>query len=89
MLVDLTATLFTDATLRFDSDGHYTLTAMGIDGEGTWELNDDETKLILDKGTENEATHNLKTLTSDVLVYNESVEEEGFGKFELRYSWVK
>jgi hypothetical protein len=89
LLVDLTATLFTDATLKFNANGHYTLTIMGIAGNGTWELNNDETKLILDKGTENEATHNLAKLTSDILEYNESVVEEGIGNFELTYRWVK
>lgn len=41
LLVDLTAALFTDATLQFDTDGHYTLTIMGIADYGTCELNDD------------------------------------------------
>ena len=52
-------------------------------------MNTDGTVLTLDKGTEDEAVQPLSTLTSDVLEFTESVEDEDLGTFNVKYRWVK
>ena len=78
----------TDVTWSFAADGTWTQSESDISfvlASGTWEWNADETKLILGKGTENEHTYDLITLTSDVLEMGMLVS----GDNSLTIRWVK
>ncbi len=89
MFVNLMAALMTGSTMNFSTDGTFTMTVMDMTDSGTWELNPDGTKITIDKGTTDEAVQNIITLTSDVLEFSETTEDEDFGSFDVKYKWVK
>jgi hypothetical protein len=89
LAVNLMAAFMTNATLNISADGTYTMTILGESDSGIWELNEDGTKLTIDKGTEDESVQTIVTLTSDVLEFLETVTDEDYGTFDVKYKWVK
>jgi hypothetical protein len=89
LVVNLMGAFMTGATLDYSSNGTYTISILGETQDGTWELSADETKITVDKGTEDEIVHTIVTLTSDVLEFNEPVDEEEYDLFNVTYRWVK
>lgn len=55
-------------TVEIKSDGTYTSNMDGEIDNGTWDLNTSKTKLTFDKGTVDEMTMDVNTLTSSKLV---------------------
>ncbi len=61
--------LFTGFTITFNTDGTTVVTFPSEPNEdGTWEFTAEETKLLLDKGTIDEQTSDIVTLTAATLV---------------------
>ena len=89
MFVNMMAGFMTGSTLNFSTDGTLSLTVLGMTETATWELNADGTQITIDKGTEDEGVQNIVTLTSDVLEFTETSEDEDFGNIVLKYKWVK
>ena len=60
---------FTGFTITFNTDGT-TLVTFASDSEtGTWEFTTNETKILLDKGTMDEQTFDIESLTAATLVF--------------------
>ncbi len=72
-LITFVKALMTGATLNFDDDGTYSMTAMQQTDTGTWDLSSDEKTLIMDKGTADESETTLVSLTLTKMVW----EDEG------------
>ena len=95
MVTMMSTLVYTDATMNFNADGTYAmtiknpLTQQDETDSGTWEWNSDESKVIIDKGTEDEAESTIVTLTSDVLEHTMTEEEDDLGIIELTMRWVK
>jgi hypothetical protein len=89
LIVNLMAAFLTNSTISYAAGGTYTITMLGESDSGTWELSADGKTITVDKGTEDEGVHTIKTLTADVLEFSETVEEEGYDTFEVTYKWVK
>jgi len=63
--------LFTGFTLTFNTDGTTSVTFPSDpsgSGDGTWEFTASETKILLDKGTIDEQTFDIESLTAAMLV---------------------
>ena len=80
---------YTGASINLNSDGTYTYSQHGATDSGTWELNADETKLITDKGTDDETEHSIITLTSDVFENTWTEDFNFLGLVEVTLRWVK
>ena len=48
--------------LKFNNDGTYSIVSSTGQVSGVWELNSDQTKLIMDKSSEDESTWDIQTL---------------------------
>jgi hypothetical protein len=78
-----------NATLTYSTDGTYALAAQDSSDSGTWELSADGSTIIVNKGTDDESIHTIKTLTADVLEFDETVVDDDYGTFVVTYKWVK
>ena len=58
---------FSSYSFEFKKSGSYDITAGSLTGTGKWELNSNEEKLILDKGTSSQKTADILSLTSSKL----------------------
>jgi len=53
--------------LTYNTNGTYTAIGFGDNATGTWEFNSDETRIVMDKGTADEWTVSISTLSSTAL----------------------
>ncbi len=53
--------------LTYNTNGTYTSIGFGDNSTGTWEFNSDETRIVMDKGTADEMTVSISTLTATSL----------------------
>lgn len=66
-----------DSRIKFNKDGTYVTYLESVPddtAEGEWEFTSNEQAIILDKGSADEETVNIKTLTDSDLVFQEQVE---------------
>lgn len=89
LAVNLIAAFMTNATMTFASNGTYTMVVLGQPDTGTWELNEAETSITLNKGTDDESIQQIIRLTSSVLEAKEIVVDEDYGEFDITYHWIK
>jgi hypothetical protein len=61
---DLVPTGLAPTAYKFNTDGTYSVTILGITAPGTWEFNVDETNIITEKGTSKEANWYIQVLNS-------------------------
>jgi hypothetical protein len=82
-MVSLVSALFTSEEIVFDftTDGNYKVTAMGDStiASGTWSLQENDTKLMLDA-----AEANIVSLTKTQLAFQES-QSDSTGTYTLTY----
>lgn len=75
--------MFSGSTFKFNTNGSYDAELGDISNneevEGTWEFASNETKIIFDKGTDDEETYDIVTLSSSTLTY-------GNDEFSVTYS---
>lgn len=90
LVVNFFAAAYTGSTINLNSDGTYVFTSQDETDDGTWELSADGTKMITDKGTEDETEHTIVTLTSDVFEHTFTEDFElGLGSVDITLKWVK
>lgn len=64
---------FVDQRLTFKADGTYTSgDGSGADDNGVWEFNSEQTKIIMDKGTDDETNADIVELSSTKLHMKET-----------------
>ena len=56
-----------DITVKFNNDGTYSGQIIGATEDGTWEFNNSQNQIILDKDTDDELTVDINKLTSTEL----------------------
>ena len=83
------AAFMNNSTVNFSSDGTYAMVILSQTDNGTWELNTEGTILTTDKGTDEETIQTITTLTSDVLEFIESIDDEDYGTFDVTYRFVE
>jgi Lipocalin-like domain len=83
LIQGLITSLYLGSTFTFNANGSYNGEfgdwADNVAYEGTWEFTSDDTKIILDKGTDEENTWDIVTLNSDTFSFKD-------GNFTLTYS---
>jgi len=82
-IVTLVNALMTGATLEFNDDGTYSLTALNTSDDGIWELLNDETLLM----ETDEMT--IKKLTDTELIMEGEEETEQYGSYLYEMHWKK
>lgn len=78
----------TNAELQFRMDGYYFIVIHQQSDMGTWELNANETAIIVDKGTIHETEWEILQLTKSQLELKEYVDDKTLGTFDITYNWV-
>lgn len=56
-----------DTSIKFTKDGTYTITSDGSEEKGTWEFANNETQILMDKGTDDEMLVDVNKLTATEL----------------------
>jgi len=88
-LVGFINTLMVNATMDFNEDGTYTLSAMNQTTTGTWELTNDGKTLFI-KPSEGEVDEmTVVKLTKEELVLQGEEVDSTYGKYSVTMSWIK
>jgi hypothetical protein len=82
-LVALTNALMTGATMEFNQDGTYTVTAMSNPDDGTWEMPDGNTLI-----TDGDQMTIVKLTKSELVLQGEEVDGD-YGTYSVTMYWKK
>ncbi|MGQ9620974.1 MAG: lipocalin family protein [Bacteroidales bacterium] len=88
-IVTFVNALMVNATMDFNEDGTYTLSAMGQTTTGTWELSEDGKTLITETSGGEEDVLTVVKLTKDNLTLQGQEVDNTYGAYSVTIYWIK